>query len=335
MRKKFKKYLRRSSKLIRTFRFWESVGIATAIIAFGITAFFSSLQYQEILEAKEMRALQTLSSDTAISSLKVKSLEYLAKRGVILDGIDLSCKSLKEDPRNVLECKRGKNHLKGLDLSYKNIGKKVSLRYANFTGANLENANFQGVDLSGSDFSNANLRNVNFQNTVILEATFYGADLFFTNFQNSNLAYSKFSKNLSLKTDFRNSNLFSVLFYQIPLDNAYFQGSNLSNAVFDSVQLGFYKDKYSDLSPASFDDAYLEMTRFSNLMFADKAQFENAWVFDNDEELFLPKFPREFGNIRSIIKFCDFKDIRSKSKEEKEAILQDVNIIKKYCKNGN
>ena len=81
---------------------------------------------------------------------------------------------------------------------------------ANFSHADLRNANFSHANLTNADFRDANLRNANLYNANLYKANLYNADLRGANFYYANL----------YKADLRNANLTGANFIGTKVDPA-------------------------------------------------------------------------------------------------------------------
>lgn len=178
------------------------------------------LSYQEIKQAAEDRELEGIARSWAIlgtvgsgNSGKVQALEFLASKGQPLVAIDLSCERMGGLVGG--SCQRP-TYLEGLDLgqfsrSNDDVwdpsidGPYVRLERANFSGANLWNANFVDVGLEKADFSDASLENANFSNSDLYSTVFRGANLTSVDLSRTSLINTSFNgANLS-RTDFSNT----------------------------------------------------------------------------------------------------------------------------------
>lgn len=202
----------------KDFRFWEMpaklmetieksalvrmiaiIGIVMTAITYYLEApdreLAREVAQETLLELRQGRLDSSWAALTVRSTSqtgKGRALEHLARNGVSLQGIDLSCKTLggydgqppiertldraarrqwsmvigtpRMHPESL--CFRPTN-LAGIDLSREAIGSNVDLRGANlrevnFSGANLSGVDFRGADVSGADFSGANLTDTDF-----------------------------------------------------------------------------------------------------------------------------------------------------------------------------
>jgi uncharacterized protein YjbI with pentapeptide repeats len=149
-------------------------------------------------------------------------------------------------------------NLSGKDLSFG--GKIVSIAGCDFTGANLENANFAGLadlDLTGCNFTNASLKNVSFgacKNAG--QATWYKANL-----SGSNL--SQFVIDPGKPPDFGGANLGGAMLGGLNLQAAKFNGADLSQAILQNVSF-----KGADLTGANLTRALVGGADFTNARLA-------------------------------------------------------------------
>ena len=108
-------------------------------------------------------AWQVLANKAAGNSGKIEAIEFLAKQGKSLQGIDMS-----KDTHG------GQVYLNGLDVSEKEPSKRVNLISAKFQGAGLYEARFDGADLREAHFDGARLWDANFEGVNLTRAHFEG-----------------------------------------------------------------------------------------------------------------------------------------------------------------
>jgi uncharacterized protein YjbI with pentapeptide repeats len=96
-----------------------------------------------------------------------------------------------------------------------------------FTGKNLQQAEFSDAKLSGANFSGADLRGVVFNGAVLSQANFNGVDM------TDGLAYiTDFTK-----ADFTNAILNGALLLKSSFRDATVTGADFSDAVLDKIQV--------------------------------------------------------------------------------------------------
>ena len=154
----------------------------------------NALTFKEIQDASKDGASEALVRNWALlttpasgNSGKKQALEYLASKGEVLSGIDLSCKTMGGMGLNEYDAEacRRPTYLAGLDLSENTHGDRVILENADLSGAYLENADLSGAVLTLADLSGA----------VLWDADLSGAELSRANFTDaSSVETADFSK---------------------------------------------------------------------------------------------------------------------------------------------
>ena len=148
--------------------------------------------------------------------------------------------------------------------SQRNLGKIY------LSAAYLNNASFDGQDLSYANFKNAQLSNATFKNSICVGTRFDGAQLIKADFTGANISGASFVK----------SNLQQASFYQASGDSPLFQYTRMQEAnfsdchfTFESIATNGFID--SNLAASDFRHANLQQSRFfyCNLTYAD---FANA-----------------------------------------------------------
>jgi uncharacterized protein YjbI with pentapeptide repeats len=97
----------------------------------------------------------------------------------------------------------------------------------NFSGQNLQEAEFAEARLSGANFSDAKLEGVVFNSSNVSKA----------NFQGANLSYGFSYLTSFVEADFRNAVLVESTFLQCSLRDANITGADFSNSIIDKEQL--------------------------------------------------------------------------------------------------
>jgi len=130
--------------LLAAWGLWERVGGHSATLA-------------EIEKAELARGWTLLTTPAPGNSGKVEAIEYLASKRQPLDGIDLSCETIggiETNAQGEAVCVDAP-YLNSIDLSKATLGRRVSLKGANLSGASLERADLSGAHLTNADFNNA------------------------------------------------------------------------------------------------------------------------------------------------------------------------------------
>ena len=175
------------------FRMVELLVAAAAIGAF-------CFQYESLQEQRIATAWQILANKAAGNSGKIEAIEFLAKQGKPLQGIDMSKKS-----------NGGRVYLSGLDVSKATLGHQADLVFAKFEGAYLWRAHFEKAVLQEAHFEKADLFGANFEGARLLWANFEGAYLHDARFLNNNLTVADFrgAKNMDRVATFKNNFVWS------------------------------------------------------------------------------------------------------------------------------
>lgn len=258
-------------------KYWKVV-IELIIAIATISALY--LQYDALREQKITSAWQLITTKSVGNSGKVEALEFLAKQGVPLVGIDLSkknnCTSLSKDNfiRKEVIIKIDQNEEEDVE-NHKKYNK--SLTY--LQGLNLSKNNMgEIIDLSESNFNETYLYNAHFCDTIIQQAQFNGSYLQGTKFNQSDLSYTKFN----------GSDLYNVTFHKSNLQKAQFHGSLLTNVDFNQSDLRWAEFHGSELRGVKFD-------QFNDATFFDEIEFQNNYIADlyitYIDEMSLPTAP--------------------------------------------
>ncbi len=176
--------------------FWlEKLAALVTVVGIGF-AVYSLIAIQE---ERKIWYWTLLTTPAPGNSGKIEALEYLASRGIPLDSIDLSCRTMKgeepdtdpDDPK-ATKCERPV-YLQKLDLSKKTLGKRVDLSdaklsYADLRDADLSDAKLRRADLSDANFGNAKLRRAELVKANLSDADLFSADLSGANLDRANLS---------------------------------------------------------------------------------------------------------------------------------------------------
>lgn len=281
--------------------------IAFLAAAYAIWQQHIALKHQKEAGIKQEinGAWQVLANKAAGNSGKIEAIEFLAKQGKSLQGIDMSVK--KHD---------GQVYLVGLNLSKKELGKEAKLVEAHFEGAilcdtNFEEAylerahfegaylcetNFEGVplrpahfekaNLQGAHFEKANLQSVNFKGACLDSVHFEGAYLYGANFEGANLRLTKFEGAQFKLTIFRDDKSRIVIRMAGKMTN--FKGAYLLYANFKGADLEAANFEGAYLEGAHFEGSNLQEVHFEGAKNLNPEFFQNSFVAVNSKN-YLPK----------------------------------------------
>lgn len=199
-------------------------------------------QDRQLKIQQELGAWQVLANKAAGNSGKIEAIEFLAKQGKSLQGIDMSS-----------ETHNGEVYLKNLNVSKDKLGKKVDLRGINFKGADLWEANFEGADLSDANFEMSFSPFVNFKDALLQDANFKGANLTGTCFKDSILKNAHFEGADLWEANFEGANLRSAYFQGTILNGAYFKSKGAYVIVYFSENLLELLPKTSSYNEFKFE----------------------------------------------------------------------------------
>jgi uncharacterized protein YjbI with pentapeptide repeats len=212
-------------------------------------------------EATIINAWNVLTTPAPGNSGKKEAIETLAKAGKMLGGIDLSTE------RN---------------------GGVVELEELNVSGANLNDAKFNGKwDKEKNKWENgADLLEARFNNVRLFEADFRGANLEYAQFQDVDLRI----------TNFNGARVGGVQFQDAWLSYSSFRGANLAGAKFhsDCCAVAFHE---AIVGSAEFHGANLSRAQFAAkdgshpVIFLKTVQFKDCWVHGKTEENATQNFP--------------------------------------------
>ncbi len=179
---------------------FEGVGgldLATFVItlaAFLAAAYAIWQQHKAGIKQEIIGAWQVLANKASGNSGKIEAIEFLAKQGKSLRGIDMS-----EDTH------KGRVYLQRLNVSKKELGKRVDLIGANFEEANLWGAHFEGSDLSKAHFEGADLSKAHFEGTKLWNTDFERADLSKAHFEGAEYLENTMFKDSYIVSDNKES----------------------------------------------------------------------------------------------------------------------------------
>ena len=163
-----------------------------------------SLQLISFQADREIKAWQILTAASSGNNGKVKALEFLAKRGLPLHHMNLSCENVgagRFDDKGKFTCTYPPylgflNLHRGVSRFFLPFNHITDLRLSSFDSANLFKANFDGVILNFASFKDAYLYNSSFKGSSLKDVDFSG----------SYVAKADFRKSLFFdKRNFRNS----------------------------------------------------------------------------------------------------------------------------------
>ncbi|CAF1287428.1 unnamed protein product [Adineta steineri] len=124
-------------------------------------------------------------------------------------------------------------------------------------GAYLNNASFDGQDLSYANFQNAHLNNASFKGSICIGTRFDGAYLNNADFTSANITHASF-----IQTNMQKANLYQTFGYRPLFQYTRMQQTNFSNSQFKFEQLDTKGFVDSNLAQSHFYNANLEQSRF-------------------------------------------------------------------------
>ena len=209
--------------------------------------------YNEMGELLQKLSNVSLSSHTIIFSLaRAKTLNVIEQVGparassLVMFLYDAGQLSIDIGPLDLTEA-----YLNSIDLRRQRTLTKLHL-----SGAHLNNAVFDGQDLSYANFQDAKLRKASFKGAICTGARFDGADLSQADFAGANITLASFV----------HSNLQEAMFQKAAGSNPLFQSARMQRTNFTDCRLSFQSGVTS-----GFIDSNLAASSF------DRAIFINAW----------------------------------------------------------
>ena len=160
------------------------------LAAFIAAAYAIWQQHKAGVKQEIIGAWQVLANKAAGNSGKIEAIEFLAKQGKSLQGIDMS-----KDTHD------GQVYLGWLNVSEKELGKWADLSLARFEGADLGYARFEGASLGSARFEGADLSLAHFEGAYLSRAHFEGANLLLARFEGANLFRANFEGAYILVSD--------------------------------------------------------------------------------------------------------------------------------------
>jgi uncharacterized protein YjbI with pentapeptide repeats len=240
-------------------------------------------QQLKILEKQEiLNSWMIINTRTPGSGGKKDALEFLAKKGENLQGIDLSS-----------ETHGGSVLLQGLDLSEENIGHKVNLSGAKFNGAILYDVKFDGANLNHTIFNNATLDGATFKN-----ATLNGMKFNFT--EQKKIQSLHFNSIVSCDMEFNNVYLRHFKFNGTPENPTRLSGKFINTEIHDSyIPLG-KPIQYIAFIQAEFINAKLSNIYFDCIKFNSELPIHTHTANFINSALYDVTFNNLKGNIKCI-----------------------------------
>jgi hypothetical protein len=195
--------------------FWLEVGaICATLLGLGFAGWGLWEQVHVNRDDALARNWTLLTTPASGNSGKVQALEYLASKGMVLDGIDLSCNAMRGIEKSDAgedRCARPP-YLQSLNLSETKHGQPISLIRANLSGANLVNANLSGAYLGGADLSGAGLVRANLSGAYLWGSDLSGAELIGANLSGASLGKADLSGAKLSEANLSGANLSSADF---------------------------------------------------------------------------------------------------------------------------
>lgn len=143
----------------------------------------------------------------------------------------------------------------------------ADIRSADFSNADLRDANFKYSDLRGVDFSNANLRDADLRYALLMSADFSNTDL-----SDARLVYAYLMNADLSNADLSNADLSNANLRYADLSNANISNADLSNTNISNTNLWYATLSNADLSYADLSNANI---RYADLRYADLRNARN------------------------------------------------------------
>lgn len=147
----------------------------------------------------------------------------------------------------------------------------VLLVNTNLSNANLNQANLSQADLNKANLNSAKLIGTSLQKSYLKNASLTGADLTEANFSQANLHSANLNRVIALGTQFEFADLTQSDWREADLSGANFRGAKIPNANFSGAKLAGTDFGDANLQNANFRNADLKMADFrgANLEGAD------------------------------------------------------------------
>ncbi|EAY27808.1 pentapeptide repeat-containing protein [Microscilla marina] len=161
-------------------------------------------------------------------------------------------------------------YARGLDLRGRD------LRFCDFSGAYLVNANLEKADIRGANFSSANLHGSNLTKSIVLGAVFFKTKMHYTK-----LHKIAFRKTLHKALDLRHAQLSALDLSNLNLKNYIFKGAVCTNVDFKSADLSDVEFtgavfKHCFMKGVQMQRAVLNGVTFEQANKMDGARMQNA-----------------------------------------------------------
>lgn len=124
---------------------------------------------------------------------------------------------------------------------------KHTLFLQNFCGCG-KRLNFMNVDLTGFNFSGLNLQFANFIDCILNNCKFKNCDLYSASFKGSIGSNINFAKSICCQTSFQHCNFENCNFKSAKFSEVcYFEGANLINCKFDDINKLFEVERSNSI----------------------------------------------------------------------------------------
>lgn len=235
-----------------------------------------------IKEEEEIKLHQDLEALTIGKLNTIAAIEEIVKEAVRL-GLKLKLENAYLDGIMLV-----KTNLNGFSFT------KSSLNFANFEGANCDNADFSYVKAKSCSIKNCNVNNSKFNdsefkqcdfrnlkgkhtsfiNSKIYEPIFTGSNLKYANFENANLIKMQFQNTFFVKGNFNDALLRECIISATDLTESQFIGCRIHSSTFNTtrVRRSNFQNceiKSSQIIKSSFDDSNLSLSSLLNVTSID------------------------------------------------------------------
>lgn len=252
------------------------------------------------LSGSDLRGIRIEETRFQFVNLQSANLSYVDFSGVDMRFADLRWTIQNGTIMVGTDLRRAKQTINGCELA-----KNAKCPGVKLSGANLREAELDGVELPGADLTGANLKQAQLGGSNLSSANLTGADLSGANLDEANLSKATLDKATLLGTSFRGANLSSAKLRNLPrVYQLGFNNTNLENADFANSDLQGVGFRTCNLKNTRFDGA--DLTR-ANLTGSDtrKVQFGTANISSCKgcilDEQQMEKLKKSAGMIRRIL----------------------------------
>lgn len=274
----------------------DDITLLTNSLILGVTVSFVLgyllLKFEEYFrqpaqgERKHKSAVNASNSHLKIESARVRAklMRPPARRTRLsVEEVPETKKKEESEPESELEIAEKKAKLFKASIA----SRKVNLMHLNFKGSDLKDIDLAWGNMSGADFTDANLENANLFRVIAKETIFQGANL-----NKVRLSGAILSKANLRNVKCKNGNLSEVTLEDTILDNADLNGATLRGALVKEASFINADLRGADLSGArihivNFNGARLEGADFTDAVGLTKEHLKQTTI---DSTTLLPSY---------------------------------------------